>query len=167
MAEDDERGGIDLEDQADAVADFVEELLGLMGIDAIAEPTSRGDRMYVDVVDGAEDDMALLIGRHGQTLDAIQELARQVVSHRLDERVMVIVDVEDFRKRREDRLIERAHEVAERVLREGGEVELEPMNPLERKIVHDAAAEIGGVETFSRGEEPARYVVISRGDGPA
>jgi spoIIIJ-associated protein len=164
VAEDDDRDGIDLEEQADAVADFVEELLAQMGIDAIAEPTTRGDRMYVDVVDGSEDDMALLIGRHGQTLDAVQELARQVVSHRLDERVMVIVDVENFRKRREDRLVERAHETAERVLTSGGEVELEPMNPLERKIVHDAAAEIDGIETFSRGEEPTRFVVIRRAE---
>ena len=160
---DDER---DLEEQADAVADFVEELLVKMDIDAIAEPSSVGDRYYVDVLDGSDDDMAMLIGRHGQTLDAIQELARQVVSHRLDERVMVIVDVENFRKRREDRLVERAHEVAEQVLAEGGEVELEPMNPLERKIVHDAAAEIGGVETFSRGEEPGRFVVIRAADTP-
>ena len=75
---------VDLEEQADAVADFVEELLVKMDIDAIAEPASVGERYYVDILDGSEDDMALLIGRHGQTLDAIQELARQVVGHRLD-----------------------------------------------------------------------------------
>ncbi len=68
----------DLEEQADAVADFVEELLERMGIDAIAEPTTHRGHVYVDIVDGPEDDMALLIGRHGQTLDAIQELARTV-----------------------------------------------------------------------------------------
>jgi spoIIIJ-associated protein len=104
--------------------------------------------------------MALLIGKHGQTLDAIQELARQAVGHRLDERIRVIVDVEDYRKRRESLLEERAREAADRVLRDGGEEELEPMNALERKIVHDAVAEVAGVETFSRGEEPSRYVVI-------
>jgi spoIIIJ-associated protein len=155
-----EVGEDDVEEQADAVADFVEDLLGRMDIDAIAEPTEHGGRMYVDILDGSEDDMALLIGKHGQTLDAIQELARQAIGRRLDERIRVIVDVEDYRKRREARLEERAREVAERVLRDGGEEELEPMNALERKIVHDAVAEVEGVETFSRGEDPSRYVVI-------
>jgi spoIIIJ-associated protein len=158
----DDLGEVDVEEQADAVADFVEDLLGHMDIDAIAEPTQHGGRMYVDILDGSEDDMALLIGKHGQTLDAIQELARQAVGHRLDERIRVIVDVEDYRKRRESRLEERAREVADRILRDGGEEELEPMNALERKIVHDAVADVEGVETFSRGEEPSRYVVISR-----
>ena len=75
---------VDLEEQADAVADFVEELLAKMDVDAIAEPSEEAGRFYVDIVDGSEEDMAALIGRNGQTLDAIQELARQVVGHRLD-----------------------------------------------------------------------------------
>lgn len=152
----------DLEDQADTAADFLEELVGHMGIDAVAEPNLHGGHMYVDVVGEDEDDMALLIGRHGQTLDSIQELMRMVVGRRLDERVRVIVDVEDYRKRRETRLEEKAREVAERVLRTGTEESLEPMNPFERKIVHDAVAEIDGVESSSRGEEPDRAVVIHR-----
>jgi spoIIIJ-associated protein len=152
----------ELEEQADATADFVEELLGHMGIDAVAEPNMDGDHMYVDIVGDDEDDMALLIGRHGQTLDAIQELTRTVVARRLDERIRVIVDVEDYRKRREDRLEQRAREVAARVLRSGTEEELEPMNPFERKIVHDAVAKVDGVESLSRGEEPNRAVVIRR-----
>lgn len=152
----------DLEEQADSAADFLEELLGHMGIDAVAEPNLQGDHMYVDIIGDDEDDMALLIGRHGQTLDAIQELTRMVVGRHLDERVRVIVDVEDYRKRRETRLEERAAEVAARVLRAGVEEALEPMNPFERKIVHDAVARIDGVESSSRGEEPDRAVVIRR-----
>ena len=152
----------DLEDQADTAADFLEELLGHMGIEAVAEPNTHGDHMYVDIVGEDEDDMALLIGRHGQTLDAIQELMRMVVGRHLDERVRVIVDVQDYRKRRETRLEEKAREVAERVLRTGTEEALEPMNPFERKIVHDAVAEVDGVESASRGEEPDRAVVIRR-----
>jgi spoIIIJ-associated protein len=152
----------ELEDQADAAADFLEELLGLMGLDAVAEPTARGSHMYVDIQGGDEDDLALLIGRHGQTLDAIQELTRLVVGRRLDERIRVIVDVEDYRKRREERLEARARDLAQKVLRSGREEELEPMNPYERKLVHDAVAEISGVESVSRGEEPDRAVVIRR-----
>jgi spoIIIJ-associated protein len=150
----------DLEEQADAVADFVEELLERMGIDAIAEPTTHSGHVYVDILDGPEDDMALLIGRHGQTLDAIQELARTAVGRRLDQRIRVLVDVEDYRKRREDRLIERAREVAERVLETGTEERLDPMNPYERKLVHDAIAEMEGLETTSEGVDPDRFVVI-------
>jgi spoIIIJ-associated protein len=151
-----------LEDQADTAADFLEELLGHMGIEAVAEPNLHGDHMYVDIIGDDEDDLALLIGRHGQTLDAIQELTRMVVGRHLDERVRVIVDVEDYRKRRAARLEEKARDVAAKVLRTGIEEALEPMNPFERKIVHDAVAEIDGVESSSRGEEPDRAVVIRR-----
>ncbi|HWC70764.1 MAG TPA: RNA-binding cell elongation regulator Jag/EloR [Actinomycetota bacterium] len=150
----------DLEEQADATADFLEELLARMDIDAIAEPNPHEDHMYVDIVDGADEDMSLLIGRHGQTLDAIQELSRMVVGRRLDRRIRVIVDVEDYRKRREERLEEHARELAQRVRDEGREEELEPMNSYERKLVHDAVADVEGVETESRGMDPERYVVI-------
>ena len=159
-----QRDDVDLEEQADAVADFVEELLIKMDIDAIAEPSFEGGRMYVDILDGAEDDMSTLIGKHGQTLDAIQELARQVVGHRLDQRIRVLVDVEDYRKRRAARLVEQAQAAADRALETGQEQVLEPMDALERKIVHDAIAELNGVESSSRGEEPARSVVVRPAD---
>ena len=151
---------VDIEEQADAVADFVEELLGKMDIDAIAEPTEAGGRVYVDILDGDPEDMSLLIGRHGQTLDAIQELSRQVVGHRLDQRIKVLVDVEDYRKRRAERVVERAQAAAQAALDSGSEQELEPMDALERKIAHDAVAEIEGVRPESRGEDPDRYVVV-------
>jgi spoIIIJ-associated protein len=150
----------DLEEQADAVADFVEELLERMGIDAIAEPTTHHGHVYVDILDGPEDDMALLIGRHGQTLDAIQELARTSVGRRLDDRIRVLVDVGDYRKRQEDRLVEEAREAAERVQRTGTEEHLDPMNAYQRKLVHDAVAEVEGVESLSEGVDPDRYVII-------
>ncbi len=151
-----------LEEQADTAADFVDELLAKMGIDATAEPILVNDHMYVDIVGDDEDDMALLIGRHGATLDAIQELTRMVVGRRLDERCRIMVDVEDYRKRREDRLVERAQQVARKVLETGRDEVLDPMNPYERKLVHDAVAELGGLETSSQGEEPNRSVVIRR-----
>jgi spoIIIJ-associated protein len=150
----------DLEEQADAMADFVEELLDRMGIDAIAEPAMHRGHVYVDIVDGPEDDMALLIGRHGQTLDAIQELARTAVGRRLDDRIRVLVDVGDYRKRQEDRLIEGARQVAERVQATGSEEHLEPMNAYERKLVHDVVAEFEGLESVSEGVDPDRFVVV-------
>lgn len=152
----------DLEEQADAVADFVEDLLDRMGIEATAEPAAYGGHMYVDIEGESDEDMALLIGRHGQTLAAIQDLSRLAVGRRLDERVRVIVDVEGYRKRREAKLVERAAEVAQRVAKTGREEEFEPMNPFERKLVHDAVAGVAGVESLSRGEEPNRLVVVRR-----
>jgi spoIIIJ-associated protein len=154
----------DLEEQADAVADFVEELLGFMELDAIAEPAVEGDRYYVDILEGPPDDLALLIGKHGQTLDAIQELTRNIVGRRLDERIRVLVDVEDYRKRRAAKLEERAERAADLALETGEEQELEAMDALERKIVHDAVARMDGVESGSRGEEPNRFVVVRPAD---
>jgi spoIIIJ-associated protein len=151
-----------LEEQADLAADFVEDLLAKMGIDATAEPNVVNDHMYVDILGDDEDDMALLIGRHGATLEALQELTRMVVGRRLDERCRVIIDIEDYRKRREEKMIDRALQVARRVLETGQEEALDPMNPYERKLVHDAVADLGGLETSSRGEEPERSVVIRR-----
>jgi spoIIIJ-associated protein len=160
VAVDDRADHDDLEEQADAAADFLDELLAKMDIDAIAEPNPQDDQMYVDIVDGPEEDMSLLIGPDGQTLDAIQELTRMAVGRRLDQRVRIIVDVEDHRKRREARLEERARELAERVRDSGVDEELEPMNSYERKLVHDAVAEVDGAQTESRGMDPERYVVI-------
>jgi spoIIIJ-associated protein len=163
MDRDDRRGELtdeDVEEQADAVADFLEELLDRMGIDAIAEPSTHAGHVYVDILEGGEDDMALLIGRHGQTLEAIQELARMAVGRRLDERIRVVVDVEGYRKRQDDRLMDLAREVAERVADSGVEEALEPMNPYERKLVHDVVSEVDGVESASEGAEPERFVVV-------
>jgi spoIIIJ-associated protein len=160
MPDDRNDENIDIEQQADAVADFVEELLTQMDVDAIAEPTEQGGRMYVDILDGEPEDMSLLIGRHGQTLDAIQELSRQVVGHRLDQRIKVLVDVEDYRKRRTARVEDQAREAAERALETGQDQPLDPSDALERKIAHDLVATIDGVTSESQGEEPNRFVVV-------
>ncbi len=161
-AEPDDVSEEDVEEQGELAAEFVDGLLQRMGITAGVEPNLEGRTMYVDVVGtGPEDeDMGLLIGRHGQTLEAIQELTRVSVGRRLGVRCRVIVDVEDYRKRQRSRLAAKAREVAKRVQRTGREEELEPMNPYERKVVHDAVATVKGVESSSRGEEPERRVVI-------
>ena len=156
----------DLDEQADVAAEFVEQLLDLMGIPGDAEPRLVETTMYVDVwgEDGG-DAMGLLIGRHGQTLDALQEVVRSVVQRRMDARCRVIVDVEDYRKRRRSQLVSRARGIARRVKKTGRPERMEPMNAYERKIVHDAVGEVGGIETSSEGEEPDRKVVIRRARG--
>ena len=152
----------DLEEQGEVAAEFLEGLLSRMGLDAEVEPVLEGGTMYVDVLGQGPDDedMGLLIGRHGQTLEALQELSRVVVGQRTGMRARIVVDIEDYKRRQRSRLEARAREVAARVARSHQEEELEPMNPFERKLVHDAVAAVPGVQTASRGEEPDRRVVI-------
>jgi spoIIIJ-associated protein len=157
----------DLEDQAEAAADFLEGLLDRMDLDADVEPNFVDGVMYVDILSPEEGDesMGLLIGRHGQTLDALQDLVRAAVQRQMGERCRVVVDVEDYRKRRRSQLAAKARDVAKRVRRTGRQERMEPMTSYERKIVHDAAGEVGGVETTSEGEEPERRVVIRKRRG--
>ncbi len=153
----------DLEEQGEVAAEFLEGLLSRMGLDAEVEPVFEGGTMYVDVLGQGpddEEDMGLLIGRHGQTLEALQELTRVVVGQRTGMRARIVVDIEDYKRRQRSRLEARVREVAARVARSHKEEELEPMNPFERKLVHDAVAAVPGVQTASRGEEPERRVVI-------
>ncbi len=154
----------ELEEQVEIASEFVEGLLSRMGLGAVVEQEVEEGTMYLNVVGGESDDdgedMGLLIGRHGQTLEAVQELTRVVVSHRTGLRCRVIVDVEDYKKRQRARLASKAREIAKRVARTGREEALDPMNPYERKVVHDAVADVSGVESSSRGEEPDRRVVI-------
>jgi spoIIIJ-associated protein len=154
----------DLEEQAEIAAEFVEGLLARIGLAAEVEPGVDDGTMYLNVVAGEaeddEEDMGLLIGRHGQTLEAIQELTRVVVGHKTGLRCRLIVDVEDYKKRQRDRLASRGVEIARRVARTGREEALDPMNAYERKVVHDAVAGVPGVESSSRGEDPDRRVVI-------
>jgi len=152
-----------LEDQGDIAAEFLEELLERMGVPATVELSIQEQAAYLDVTPSEDEDVGLLIGRRGQTLEALQELARTVVSRRTGERCRVVVDVEGYRRRRRSRLASQAREVAQRVKRTGREEELEPMTAFERKIVHDAIAALGGVETVSRGEDPERRVVVRPG----
>jgi spoIIIJ-associated protein len=153
----------ELDDQADVACDFLEGVLSRMGISEVTvEPNLEDGTMYVDILGTGpdDDDMALLIGRHGQTLEALQELTRHAVVRRTEMRSRVVVDVEDYKKRQRDRLVAKARDVAKRVARTGREEELDPMTPYERKVVHDAVAQVEGAESESRGEDPERRVVI-------
>lgn len=154
---------VELEEQAELAEEFVEGILERMGLDAELDHDLVDGTMYVDILGGQDSDaMGILIGRYGQTLDALQELVRSAVQRRTGERCRVIVDVEDYRKRRRAQLVSRAREIARRVKQTGKSESLEPMNSYERKIVHDAAGEIDGVETASEGEDPERQVVVHR-----
>jgi len=154
----------DLEEQAEVAAEFLEGMLERMGIQANVEPNMEDGTMYLDVIgpDPDDEDMGLLIGRHGLTLEAVHELTRVVVAQRTGQRARVVVDVEDYRKRQIDRLTARVRESAARVRRTGRSETLEPMNPFLRRIVHTAVAEVDGVDSASEGEGAERRVVIRR-----
>jgi len=135
--------------------------------------TALGVEGRVDVVEDdativitcTGDDVALLIGRHGQTIDALQYLLN-AISHRAygDDRKEVVVDAAGYRERRRATLEALAERTAEQVRASGSKVELEPMTAVERKVVHLKLKELGGVATASEGTEPNRYIVVLPAD---
>ena len=149
------------EDVAETGKEFLEGLLTAMGLDTTEVATSIEEgTAFLDVTG---EGLGGLIGRRGQTLDALQELVRTAVQRKLRARIRLLVDVEGYRARRRASLAEYAREMATRAKERGTEIELEPMSAYERKIVHQAVSEIDGASSFSEGEEPGRKVVI-RGD---
>jgi spoIIIJ-associated protein len=147
--------------QADLAADFLQGLIDAMRIDVEVEVGRDHGIAYVDLW-GAEDgeDAGLLIGKRGHTLEALQELVRCHIQRETGDRCMVLVDVEDYRKRRRSQLVRTAREAAQRVQRTGKPESLEPMSASDRKLVHDTVGQVTGLETASEGEEPRRFVVI-------
>ena len=110
-------------------------------------------------IDG--DDLGVLIGRRGQTIDALQMLCYRIAFRGQGERKRVTVDAAGYRERRREVVESQAERAAARALESGKEIELEPMSATERKLVHDHLAERSGLETFSEGEEPERCVIVA------
>jgi predicted RNA-binding protein Jag len=142
---------------AETAEEFVSGLLRAADLEAEVTSSVEGDSARVEVTGEA---MGVMIGRRGQTLDAVQELTRTAVQHRLKARVRVLVDIEGYRARRQASLADYATAMAERAKARGTEIELEPMSAYERKIVHTAVAEVAGASSYSEGEDPQRKVII-------
>jgi spoIIIJ-associated protein len=145
------------EEVAAVASEFISGLIETMGLGAEVSSRLEGETAHIDVTG---EGLGVLIGRRGQTLDAIQEIARTAVQRRVRARIRLLVDVEGYRARRRESLAEYARQMAERAKQRGTEIELEPMNAYERKIVHDAVAEVAGATSFSEGEEPNRKVIV-------
>jgi spoIIIJ-associated protein len=147
-----------------AAAEILGQLVGLMGYDARIEVT-EGSTARVTVY-GANDEeqeaLGALIGRKGERLSALQHLLNLMLSRRMGSWTRVLVDVEDYRGRRERQVVEVASRAAERVLETGQMLQLEPMSALERRWVHIALRDVDGIATQSIGEEPTRRVVVLR-----
>lgn len=139
-------------------AKFLSELLEKMGVPSklSAAEADGGLRIRIDT-----DTDGLLIGRRGETLDALQYLVSLYANHGRADYLRITLDTEGYRARREDTLIRLARREAARVRANGRAVKMEPMNPYERRVLHSALQDFDGVTTYSEGEEPNRCVVIA------
>src|SRR3954470_13499410 len=143
--------------EGDIAADYLERLLDIVDYDGDIDLDVENARAIVAIVGG---DLQSLVGHHGETLDALQELTRLAVQQQTGVRSRLMLDVSGHRAARRAELQKLAAETAQRVLASGESSRLAPMNPFERKVVHDAIAGIDGVRSESEGEEPHRRVVV-------
>ena len=157
----DELSAEDLDEEADAAADFLEGLLDAMDLPGDLRIHIRDDHAEVEIIDLGS---GALIGRRGQTLESIQELLRCAMQRQFQRRCRVKVDAEGYRARRLEKLIEKTEDAIDEVLDTGDSVRLEPMDVFERKAVHNLVAKNDGVASRSQGREPARRVIIEPED---
>ena len=150
---------LDAESPAGVAKAFLMELTKLMGVDVAIDMGTDAEGNVYGFING--DTLGILIGRRGETLDAVQYLTSLKVNKGRDSYTRVTLDTENYRAKREDTLIRLANRMANRALRTGRKVSLEPMNPYERRIIHFALQQNEGVATHSEGDEPNRHVVIT------
>ena len=143
----------------DEAKDFLAKIFKAMKIEVMMEKfVNKKDGCVVLKLHG--DDMGILIGKHGQTLDSLQYLTNLVANKNTENRVHIVIDVENYRERRAETLTRLAKRLADKVKKNGERIVLEPMNPHERKIIHTALQNDSKITTLSEGSEPYRKVVI-------
>lgn len=143
---------------SERVRELMDRMVQATGLDASVEVHEDDEGISGEFVGG---DLGLLIGHHGQTIDAIQHLAYRIAFQGSDERKGVVVDASGYRERRAVALRADADRAADAALRERRPVSLEAMSALERKVVHEHLRERHDVETYSEGQEPARRLVVA------
>ncbi len=147
-----QKAGID-----DIIVDFLRPIFEKMEITANLDIIHEEDHVTVRLTG---DDIGIVIGRRGETLDSLQYLLSLVVNRKSEEYTRIVLDVADYRQKREDTLVRLANRVADKVARYRKNLTLEPMNPYERRIIHSTLQDHKYVETQSIGEEPNRKVVV-------
>jgi len=151
---------INLTNPTDEAKDFLEDVCRTMDIPVEIEQFNKEDHIVLNLVGR---DLGILIGRRGQTLDALQYLVNIVANKQAkNNRIRFILDAENYRIKRRNTLEDLAEKLADKVLRTGKDVVLEPMTPMERKIIHTQLQYHPNVKTFSLGEEPNRKVIITK-----
>ena len=138
--------------------DFLENIFSLMGLTVQIEKVEKPENTTFNI---RGNDLGILIGKHGQTLDALQYLTNLTANRDADTKVRIVLDVEEYRQRRADTLTRLAVRMADNVKRRGEKVVLEPMSSNERKIIHMALQNDQRIVTYSEGEEPYRKIVIA------
>ncbi|MBW7475631.1 protein jag [Paenibacillus oenotherae] len=149
-------------DPIDAIQEterFITEVAAKMGLDIII--TRKESRDGLTLALSGSGDLGMLIGRRGQTLDALQYLVNIVANRYADSHIRIVLDAEDFRERRRKTLADLSDRLAGHVIRTRKEVVLEPMSPHERKVIHSQLQDHAKVRTYSKGDEPNRRVVIT------
>jgi len=150
-----------LETPAEKAEAFLKGLLERLGSDAVPEIEDRGEQgLYIRLTG---EKLGMLIGRHGETLDAIQHLTGYVVNRGVSKRTHISVDAEDYWAKREESMKSLAYKVAAKVIKYRKNMTLEPMNSYERHVIHTALQDYEEVSTYSVGSEPNRRVVVAYG----
>lgn len=145
-------------DPGDAVLELLERVVEALGLEATVEIADDGETV-TGTVHGEE--LGLFIGRHGQTIDAVQHLAQRLSGARTAHGRRIVIDAEGYRERRETMLQRQADGAAEDALRYGRPVALDAMTASERRLVHEYLREHGEVQTYSEGDEPDRHLVVA------
>lgn len=152
--------------EGDAAGDYLERLLDILDFDGDIDLDVEGERAAVSIV-GDSTDIDKLVGERGEVLEALQELTRLAATTETGQRSRLMLDIGGYRAKRRTELSALGSLTAREVLDSGEPVRLAPMNPFERKVVHDAVAGVDGVSSSSEGEEPRRRVIVSPGTSTA
>lgn len=139
------------------INNYIKPLLDKMAFEANTTVTLDEETYFIDI---SGEDLGLLIGKHGETIQAIQTIVSAHLSHVLQKRVYISVDVEGYKQNRNEKLIGMAKKTAEKVAESGRSVALKPMSPGDRRIIHVALKDSSTVVTASEGDEPYRQVLI-------
>lgn len=145
-------------DPVQEAKDFLVSVSEQMGVSINVVITHEGKNVFFSL---SGEKIALLIGKRGQTLNSLQYLTQLVINRHTDQYLNVMIDAEDYRKRRNDTLIQLAGRLAQKAIKTGQNVSLEPMPSYERKVIHTALVDNKRVKTYSDGAEPHRYIVIT------
>ncbi|HWB87996.1 MAG TPA: RNA-binding cell elongation regulator Jag/EloR [Acidimicrobiia bacterium] len=157
----DDRPSLSLEEQAEVTKEFLEGLVEAYGLEGTVTTRVEDDVIIADV---EGDQTEAMVGVRGSVRSAIHELTRTVLQRYSQETARLRLDIAGYAERRRKALSIYAEQLIAQLMEEGGEIMLEPMSPADRKVIHDVAAENPGVTSYSEGEPPRRYVVLSRVD---
>lgn len=145
------------EDIVEYAKNYLKNILDLMGINAELEVQKRDNYIKINMF---SDNNAILIGKNGRTMSSMQQLLRQTIKNKLNIKINIILDVEEYKIKQQKNIERLAVKLAKDVIRTNIEVKMDSMNSYERRLVHSRLADFDGVKTESTGEEPNRCVVI-------